>query len=176
MEFFYKTGNRLVEPVGQNQRKGQQLSEVCLLWSTQKDEELDENLFKQLEEIFISQCSFLWKTSLSLKAAERKTNTMAWKQLKKFPEACQQHLSSQMMHEPIHSHALLLLTNQEELLRGVIISFSLGGIDHVAVADSLLLREPGGHWRLRRANSSLLRVTHVWQLWKAKTLGEMTWF
>lgn len=77
MEFFYKTGNRLVEPVGQNQRKGQQLSEVCLLWSTQKDEELDENLFKQLEEIFISQCSFLWKTSLSLKAAERITNTMA---------------------------------------------------------------------------------------------------
>lgn len=43
-------------------------------------------------------------------------------------------------------HALLvhLLTNEEEFLRGVIISCSLAGTDHVAVPDPLLFREPGG--------------------------------
>lgn len=51
-----------------------------------------------------------------------------------------------MVDEQINGHALLvlLLTNQEELLRGVITSCSLGGTDRVAVADLLLFREPGG--------------------------------
>lgn len=35
VEFFYEIGNRLLEPVSQDQRKRQQLSRVCLLWSTQ---------------------------------------------------------------------------------------------------------------------------------------------
>lgn len=62
VEFFYETGNRLLEPVSQDQRKGQQLSKVCLLWSNKQGEELEENLFKQLKEIFRSPCSFFWKT------------------------------------------------------------------------------------------------------------------
>lgn len=49
-----------------------------------------------------------------------------------------------MVHEPVNGHTLLLLTNQEELLRGVIISCSLGSTDHVAVADPLLFRESAG--------------------------------
>lgn len=35
MELFYGIGNRLVEPVSQDQRKDQWLSKMCLLWSTQ---------------------------------------------------------------------------------------------------------------------------------------------
>lgn len=43
-------------------------------------------------------------------------------------------------------HALLvhLRTSEEEFLRGVIVSCSLGGTDRVAVPDSLLFREPRG--------------------------------
>lgn len=48
---------------------------------------------------------------------------MGWKQSKKFPEACQQQLSSQMVDEPTSGHALLvlLLTNDKELVKGVIV-------------------------------------------------------
>lgn len=51
-----------------------------------------------------------------------------------------------MLDEPTSGNALLalLLTNEKELVRGVIISCSLGGTDHVAVPDPLRLGEAGG--------------------------------
>lgn len=67
-----------------------------------------------------------------------------------------------MLDEPTSGHALLvlLLTNEKELLRGVIINSSLVCTGHEVVQDPVLLREASGSVQtlhFRRANISLFR-------------------
>lgn len=114
------------------------------------------NLFKQLEEIFRSQCSFLWKTSPFLISAERTTQ---WDESnpKRFLEHVSNSFLTEMVDEPTSGHTLLVLplTNEKELFRGVIINRSLGCTGHEVVQDPLLLGEAGSSVQtlyFRRAN------------------------
>lgn len=66
---------------------------IVFVMEHQKGEELDENLFKPLEEIFRSQCSFLRKTSLSLVAAGRITQRD-----ESNPKSFLKHVSNSFVH------------------------------------------------------------------------------
>lgn len=76
-----------------------------------------------------------------------------------------------MVDEPTSGHALpvLLLTNEKELVKGVIINSSLGCTGHEVVRDALLLGKAGGSVQIlyfRRANISLFRKLVGRTLWE----------
>lgn len=81
---------------------------------------------------------------------------------KRFPECVSNSFLTQMLAEPTSGHAVLvlLLTNEKELVRGVIINNSLVCTGHEVVQDPVLLSEASGSVQtlyFRRANISLFR-------------------
>lgn len=90
---------------------------------------------------------------------------------KRFLEHVSNSFLTQMVDEPTSGHALpvLLLTNEKELVKGVIINSSLGCTGHEVVQDALLLGKAGGSVQIlyfRRANISLFRKLVGRTLWE----------
>jgi len=102
-----------------------------------------------------------YRRAPSLISAERTTHRDESNQ-KRFLEYVSNNFLIQMVDEPTSGHSLLflLLANEKEEVRGVIINSSLGCTHHEVVQDPLLLRKAGGRVQtlyFRRANISLFR-------------------
>lgn len=136
------------------------MSKVYLLWTTQSGE--------QLEEIFRSQHS-LWKTSPSLISAER---TAQWDESNpnRFPKRVSNSFLTQMVDAPTSgAFLILLLKNEKELVRDMIITINLGCTGNEVLQDPLLLREASGCVQIlyfRRANIILFRKLVGGTLWE----------